>query len=184
MGVLPLTLEVGFRLQGFDVLNAFDGLHQHRVANGALAHPLLCQLRHRPLHQNAGDDDQRNGDQRDRHQLAPHQRHDAEKQQHKGNVHRGANRGGGEQLTHLVDLTQLRHKGSGGFRAGIVLDRHCPGKKQRRDVQIDVLAHDVRHVGARQANEKLQQRGEHHAEEQHPQRREGLRRYYPVIDLH
>ncbi len=184
VGMFPLALEVRLSLQGLDIFDALNGLHQHRVADRALTHPLFRQLRHWPLDEDPRDHNQRNGDQRDDHQRTAHQRHNAEEQQYKRDIHRRADGGRGEQLAHLVNLTQLGDKRAGGFGSGVVLDRHRAGKKERGDIEIDMLAHNVRDMGTGQADHKLQQGGEQHTDKQHPQGGDRLGGNNPIIDLH
>ncbi len=184
MGVLPLALEIGFRLQGFDILDPFDRFDQHRVTDSALAHPLFRQLRHRPLHQQARNNNQRDGDQRNRHQRAAHQRHNAKEQENKGHIHRRADGSWRQKLAHLVNFTELGDEWAGGFGTRVVFDGHRPRKEQRGDLKVDVLTHNVGDMGSRKTNKILKRRRHQHAEEQHPQGRDRLRRNNPVIHLH
>ncbi len=184
IGVIPLVLKPLLGAHQLDVLKPLHRFHQRGVTNCRFTHPFAGEFSQRALHQQAGNEQQRYGQQHDQHQRAANHPQNEDEQQEERQIGDSGNGGGSDQLPHRLQLADLGDKRPGRFRPCAVFDPQGVGKHALGNTQVGAFPYHVRNMHPQHAHDEFKHDGDHHAAKQHPQRGLRLGRHHPVVHLH
>jgi hypothetical protein len=160
---------------------------QHLEQQGVL----LGRFQHRPARGGAqGKVNHHADDQRERHRAGGGQRHGRPadevecEQEQRDERHVAEHRDGGraQEFADRVEVLQRDRKAAGRARAHLALDRQHLLEHPVAEHHVEPLAGRIDHVAAQRAQQEVEQRHDHDAGGQHPQRVGGGVRHHAVVD--
>ena len=182
--VAVAVLHFPFATGGLDGLDAVHRFNQQTVFAVGLLHVLAGDFFERAGQQPAGNDGDRDHDQRNQRHIAGDVPHDGHKEQRKRSIGQHKERGRCQEVTDRFEVADLRGEGADRGGAGVHADAHGLVKKDAGELLVNHLGGAVHHVRADLLHEHLQTHGDDHTNRQDPQRREALAGHHPVIHLH
>ncbi|MNO93469.1 hypothetical protein D3C76_850700 [compost metagenome] len=183
-GLLPHVLAFAFGVVDLYRIQAGKGLDQAGLALRGQGHGPLHGRHQWPLQGVTDAQGQREGDDRDPHQVPANDGDDDQDQDGERQVDQAGQGQRGEEVTQALEFVNVLGKAADPGRA--VLHRHADDtfEQRGRDDQVGLLAGQVQAQAAQALQDQVEDVGAGDTDSQHPKRRSSLVGHHPVVHVH